>query len=123
VHAILVGLDASQASMVVSIAAPVTENGAESPKQSISQQGLRIEHVVGRELLDLIVSEHLVSVDGPLTRDPSVNFLIQDAFLGQLVINIGLRGDLKGRMSAVRSVHLVRVVGVTDGAAERPNLV
>ena len=116
-------LDARQACVVVRITVPCAEQGTESPEQAVPEDWLRLEHVVGGVFLNLVVGQNFVAVDGPLASNPSVQLLTEDAFLGQLVVNIGLGGDFVRRVLAVDFVHFVLVIVVAAVATKGSRLV
>ena len=85
-------------------------------------QWVASEVIVGGVLVNLGVVEDLVAVDSPLAIDPHVDFLVQDAFLGELVGDVGLARHLVRRRSRVLLVVHVLVVRVAGRGSECAHL-
>ena len=116
------GLNACQAAWVTSISTFIAEYGTESPKQPVPKQRYRFEHIVGRVLLDFVVHEDFIAVDSPFASDPGVEFLVEDAFLRQLVIYVMLRRNFVSSMLTVDFVHDILVIGIANRSAKCSHL-
>ena len=116
---ILMSLDAGQASVIVGVSAPQSDDRAHFPKQAIAQHRHCIEHIVGRVLLDFVISEDFIAIDGPFAGNPGVKFLTEDALLGQLVVHICLRGQLKCRVLTIDLMHRVLVIWISSRRSKR----
>ena len=116
---IFMSLDARQAAMIVGVAAPYSDNRAHFPKQAIAHQWHCIEHIVCGVLLDFVISEDFIAIDGPFAGNPGVKFLTEDALLGQLVVNICLRGKLICRVLAIDLMHRVLVIWISSWCTKR----
>ena len=73
--------------------------------------------MVGRIFIVLCIIQDVVSVHGPLSVDPHMYRLIQDAILGQLVIHVVLAWQFESSVSAIHwffDVLLLMVVIVSS---------
>jgi hypothetical protein len=55
--------------------------------------------VIGGILIDLIILQNVVMLYIPSASDPLVKFLVHDAFLGELIVQILLGRDLELSLS------------------------
>ena len=73
--------------------------------------------MVGRIFIVLCIIQDVVSVHGPLPVDPRMYRLIQDAFLGQLVIHVVVAWQFECSVAAIHwffDVLLLMVVIVSS---------
>lgn len=54
-----------------------------------------MEPVVGGELVNVVVTQNIVSINLPSASDPHVNMLIEDTLLGKLIVNVMLSWQLE----------------------------
>ena len=116
---ILMCLNACKATVVVRVSAPDSDGRTHFPKQTVAQHWHCIEHIVCGILLNLVIGEDFIAVDGPFAGDPGVKFLTEDALLGQLVVHIGLRGKLIGHVLTIDLMHGVLVIWIASWSAKR----
>ena len=111
---ILMSLNASQATVAITITALGSKSSKELPDKSIPDHWVGLKQVVGGVLLCFCVIKNVVSINGPLASNPSVELFVKHAFLGQLEIDVVLRWNFVSRRLAINLMELVLVVGVSD---------
>jgi type III secretory pathway component EscU len=62
--------------------------------KSVLEEILVFELIICRELVWLIVAQYIIAINRPSACNPLMEFLIDDTFLGQLIINVCLSGNL-----------------------------
>jgi hypothetical protein len=69
-----------------------------------------LEPVVGGVFVGLVVAENVVAVYGPAASNPLVELLVDNAFLGQLMVKLLLGGNLELGVELLGSIVVVFVV-------------
>ncbi len=90
-------------------------------KKLVLKEVVILEPVVSSVLIGLIVIEDIITIDGPSARNPLMELLIDDTFLGQLIVDVMLSGNLELSIFALALIIMVLLVTVvvTTTASDR----
>ena len=98
------------------------ENSLKDLKKKLVLKEVEIlEPVVSSVLIGLIVIEDIITIDGPSACNPLMELLIDDTFLGQLIVDVVLSGNLELCIFALALIVMVILVTlvVTTTASDR----
>lgn len=90
-------------------------------KELVLKERVILEPVVSSILIGLIVIEDIITIDGPSARNPLMELLIDDTFLGQLIVDVVLSGNLELSIFALALIVMMLLVTavVTTTASDR----
>jgi hypothetical protein len=75
-----------------------------------------LEPIVSGILVGLIIVENVIAVDSPPAGNPLMEFLVNDALLGQLIVELLLSGDLELGVHPLALIIVVLVVVIVMAA-------
>ena len=79
--------------------------------------------IVHRVLVNFGVVKNLIAADVPFAGKPHVEPFVENTMLGELIIQVVLRGHLVSSVLRLNFVHGVDVVGITSRCAESSDTV
>jgi hypothetical protein len=90
-------------------------------KKLVLKKRVILEPVVSRVLIGLIVIEDIITIDCPSARNPLMEPFIDDTFLGQLIVDVVLSGNLELSIFALALIIMMLFVTVvvTTTASDR----
>ena len=90
-------------------------------KELVLKERVILEPIVSSILIGVIVIEDIITIDGPSARNPLMELLIDDTFLGQLIVNVVLSGNLELSIFALALIVMMLFVAavVTTTASDR----
>ena len=90
-------------------------------KELVLKERVILEPIVSSILIGLIVIEDIITIDGPSACNPLMELLIDDTFLGQLIVNVVLSGNLELSIFALALIVMMLLVAavVTTTASDR----
>lgn len=90
-------------------------------KELVLKERVILEPIVSSILIGLIVIEDIITIDGPSAGNPLMELLIDDTFLGQLIVDVVLSGNLELSIFALALIvmMLLMTAVVTTTASDR----
>lgn len=82
-------------------------------EQLVLEEIVILEPVISGILVGLVVAQNIIAVNAPSAGDPLMEFFINDALLGKLIIDVVLSRDLKLSVSALALIIVMLLVAVT----------